>query len=708
MARRLLASLIEQSDFSLGEVDEIFNTNTMQPGFLQVLKKCRNCHITDQKIVEKRGAFALFNDQGILPTDVGGNNVFEQLSFQSRDGDWYLVLTILNGSDTDVQLIKFAFDQTAGVRLPIESFTLATAFTGLVPSQIDTTATDNYIVFASPTLTPQRLIIDEVTLSNSVIEPITFSVLPSLDFGELEYSTYTFSPFCDNIETLPSGNPLTCSILDVFGSTINVTRPNAGDPKFTNEWIGGLIAGQTGTSSEQPIGFGIITNITDKDAVTQIFTVSVLQQFGTTNYSQEGASWSVKEPAWSTEKGFPSKTTFFQGRLWFANVPHFPMFIAGSNINTPNTFNTANGNSTDAIAYILKNSENGGITSIFGGQNLHINTASQQLAVTAGQDVGIEPGNFSPKLISSYTTSAIKPISYRSNIFFTTVDGKALVQVVDNIQEVQSAIISFNSQNLIRNPISFAVHVVADTQDQFLTLLNSDNTITVYSQGLLTGVSGFSLYEIDLFPTEEIRQLTVIDNTLYIVTNKFRLLYMSTRKDYDGWEELSMTSGIIDVSNNPMYSVGDSVSVSYELTVQGVMNDFYLGEFIVFDSGGLKLDVLQDITATVHIGSKYIPLIQPLSLYSGPTGSLKLRRVSQAFVQFFQSYSLLINGKQFATLSPSELLPKGTIKLSVTGTARLGYSQGSKNNFELVVSQSAPYDFKIQSLAWSINESIIA
>ena len=101
-------------------------------------------------------------------------------------------------------------------------------------------------------------------------------------------------------------------------------------------------------------------------------------------------------------------------------------------------------------------------------------------------------------------------------------------------------------------------------------------------------------------------------------------------------------------------------------------------------------------------------MIQPLSLYSSQTGSFKKRKVSQGWVQFYQSYDIKVNNKKFGLLSPSQMLPAGDVRFSLTGTARFGFGQGTKQDFNITITQDAPYDFKIQSIAWAITEALIA
>jgi hypothetical protein len=701
--------VIEQSSFTLGQVDDIYFTSTNQQQYLEALSLCENGYITGQRVPTRRKSFGFIDHDGTYPTGVDVE--FINFEFESAEGNWYQVVLQWETDRTRVILVKFALNPMSGVYEPTESVLIPEAagaeFIGVRPSEIDYTATDSYIVLANQNVEPQKITIDETTLTNSLLEIIGFNVVPSLDFGDFDYSTYIFEPNCTG-GGAPSGSPPVCPVGQVFGAVIDVERPNASDPTFTNDWIGGLIVGQTGASTQQPIGFGIITGISTVNATTQQFTVTVLQAFGTENFSKAGQSWSVRKPAWGPTQGYPAKTTFHKGRLWFANIKAYPMFIAGSRTNTPNDFNVGNGEAPDAIAYILQNSEGGGIRNIFGAQNLHIFTPTQQLAVVGGIDVGIEPANFSPKLISQYTSSSVKPTVYRDRIYLTTADGRALIEIQEVDQAVAAGIVSFSATQLIKNPKKIVAHTIVDTEDQILTILNSDNTITAFSKADITGVQAFTPVEVSLFQDEKLNSLGVINNVLYSITDQLRLNYSSDNKSMDAWKSTNMTSGVISLGFYPQAQVGDMLGVTYETDVNGQINKNYLGEFAVFDDmGTLKVDVGQDITANATIGLNYTTRIRSMPLFSSASGSFKLRKVSNAWLQFSQSFNFKFNNRRLGVNLPATLLPSGENPQSLTGTSQIGVAQGYKQDFFLEVIQDTPYDITVQSFAWSIKEALI-
>ena len=96
-----------------------------------------------------------------------------------------------------------------------------------------------------------------------------------------------------------------------------------------------------------------------------------------------------------------------------------------------------------------------------------------------------------------------------------------------------------------------------------------------------------------------------------------------------------------------------------------------------------------------------------MPLYSSPTGSFKLKKVSTAWIQFFNSFNFTFNERRLGVNLPANLLPAGENPQSLTGTSKIGIAQGYKQDFFLEVIQDTPYDLNVQTFSWSITEAII-
>tara|TARA_R110000737_G_scaffold86221_2_gene118783 strand:+ start:2755 stop:4833 length:2079 start_codon:yes stop_codon:yes gene_type:complete len=691
-----MARIIQQDSFGLGEVDpQLFNYTSQEQQYLTALSKCNNMYISSQQLPQKRQSFN-YIDQ--FSSSLGDQNITatSHFSFRSKDSNWYQLILInnTNSTSTFVYLSKFSNDE---VQVPISTTLLKTIANSKV-SDFDSTATDNFIVMTGPTLHPQKVIIDSAIFTNSNMKDIGFSVVPSIDFGDIDYSKYQF---------IPSGSP--------FGSTITINR-TTGDDSFTDDWVGGMVFGRTGATVEQPIGFGIIKTVGTPTATSQVITITVLQAFGSTNYSEEGSTWSMRKPIWGDrlngDKVYPSFTSFFQGRLWFANTPDLPMIVAGSKINTPNDFNVNSGEDPDAIVYILQNSEGGGVKHIFGGVNLHLFTDSQQLTVMSGYDVGITPGNFAPQLTSSYSSSNMKPVKYKSNIYFITSDGKALVEIVEQDKSVSAGIISSNSQHLIKDCVKAGVYNIDNNQDQILALLNSDGSICIYSTSLQFQNHAFSQFNISSIGNETIKDISVLNNRLYLFSNTNKILAPSLISDFDyGIDSVIDANKRVYLSYNvDDITAGENIGVSVTTTVDSNTNNYYLGEYsCILDVATNKyyVEIDTDIIGVYRVGKSFTSTLKTMPLYSGASGSFKTRKVSQAWVQYYQSFNFSVNGDVTGLLYSEQLSPKAKYPQLSTNTHRFSFAQGAKQDFFIEIIQDTPYPVNIQKLAWITEENII-
>lgn len=691
-----MARIIQQDSFGLGEVDpQLFNYTSEQQQYLTALSKCNNMYISSQQLPQKRQSFN-YIDQ--FSSSLGDQNITStsHFSFRSKDSNWYQLILInnTNSTSTFVYLAKFSNDE---VQVPISTTLLKTIANSKV-SDFDSTATDNFIVMTGSTLHPQKVIIDSAIFTNSNMKDISFSVVPSIDFGDIDYSKYQFTP---------SGSP--------FGSTITITRVTGNEP-FTDDWIRGMVFGRTGATVEQPIAFGIINTVGTPTATSQVITITVLQAFGSTDYSKEGSTWSMRKPIWGDrlngDKVYPSFTSFFQGRLWFANTPDLPMIVAGSKINTPNDFNVNSGEDPDAIVYILQNSEGGGVKHIFGGVNLHLFTDSQQLTVMSGYDVGITPGNFAPQLTSSYSSSNMKPVKYKNNIYFITSDGKALVEIVEQDKSVSAGIISSNSQHLIKDCVKAGVYNIDNNQDQILALLNSDGSICIYSTSLQFQNHAFSQFNISSIGNETIKDISVLNNRLYLFSNTNKILAPSLISDFDyGIDSVIDANKRVYLSYNvDDITAGENIGVSVTTTVDSNTNNYYLGEYsCILDVATNKyyVEIDTDIIGVYRVGKSFTSKLKTMPLYSGASGSFKTRKVSQAWVQYYQSFNFSVNGDVTGLLYSEQLSPKAKYPQLSTNTHRFSFAQGAKQDFFIEIIQDTPYPVNIQKLAWITEENII-
>ena len=670
--------LIKQTDFGYGVVNKSLNAATDVPQYLQSLQKGDNVFINSMRQIEKRSALAFLD---ILTTGSKATE-YKTMSFETVFGSWYqLIIYVEDVNILNIILIKFKITTTAeGDKIEVNDEKSLFA-TGTIASVNDVymTNADNFIVLTSAGMKPQRITIDENNFSNTTISSIQFAIVPSLDFGDLDYSGYTFTP---------SGTPM--------GSTIEVSTSNKDpDPAITPEWIGGMIIDEFGKGTDQPLGYGIITDVETLNK-KQTLSVVVLTAFAST--TANGKSISLRRPVWGASVGYPGICAFHKSRLWFAGTKTHPLLVASSKVNTPNDFGTGTGQPTDGICYLLGNSDGGKIKNMFGGMNLHIWTETKEFIISGGPDTGLTPGNFDPRQSSGYGTSAMSPVQYQNNIYFTTI-GKAIIEVEETATQSASTEISMSTSDLIVNPIKGQVNVIRDTQEQLVYFLNEDGTIVVFSKNIITGVNAFTLLKLKLLSDQSIVNIdTIANNLLCLVRNSDGTLSLSqftNKKHLDQFTKVSFKDGVASISRLYAKNTLDIIREDDNGNVS------YFGS-ATSDETAISKDVPNG--PNYYVGKIYDVAIETMNLFLNRDGSFYKKRASEISVEFYKSYDFKVNNIPVALSTFHELLEVPKTK---TGIKNMGVADSYQQDNKITIYQNSPYPLHITSIGWIIDGGLL-
>jgi len=150
--------------------------------------------------------------------------------------------------------------------------------------------------------------------------------------------------------------------------------------------------------------------------------------------------------------------------------------------------------------------------------------------------------------------------------------------------------------------------------------------------------------------------------------------------------------------------------VTVETNVLGNINYNYIGEYAAIldtQTGGFYIEIDPTITSNIRVGKTFVATIKTMPLFSSQSGSFKARKVSQAWVQYFQSFNFKVNNKTTGLIYSNQLSPQSQHPQLSTDTYRFGFAQGSKQDFTIEVIQDTPYPVNIQKIAWIIQENII-
>jgi hypothetical protein len=658
--------IIRQTMFSSGEVDAINYHRTDFKDYLTAAQSLLNVEVGTTGLAKKRkGTRFLIQTQKSDPNS-------KLYGFQDKNEQFYC---LISGHHTiDIYVIKkettseFQFLQT-----------LATPYASADLNDLDYTNDNDSLIFAHPDYPPARITVKNYAPLLFAYEVLNLYPLPAYDFGDVIYN---------------KGNA--SLIGDVH--TIQLTLTDS--PGFNNDWIGGQIIGG-GTSDVSPLGYAIITAVNYQGGNVS-FTGKVQIPFLINGASSSATQYSIRKPTFSPTMGYPSKVIFFQNRLWFARTKTLNNTIFSSKINQPVNFDVGIGQDTDAIIYTLGQTDSGGIVWMNGGKELEIYTANYEFVAPQEQNVGLTPSTFSIRQQSAYGVSdKLKPVSYLNDSYYVNKTGNAIINF--RFQGIGQSYLASNvsqiSSHLVKNPLkAVLLRGTEQSQDNFIYFLNPDHTITTFQfahEVNLAALTPFSAQK-----QIEIQDMVAIGNTIYLLkkylnSQQVVLEKMDSGIKLDGFEEkiLSENGKITGLER-------------FEgLDVQVIFNQEDYGLYSV-KQGCIHVHNPEHKTGSCFIGLLYPVEIRPMYFYGGPQHADLMKNITKIYVEYFGSLNFYISD-QLVNYQIFLNIQKGNELLPSSGTAIISPVFGWNRQKTFSITQQAPFDLQITSIAYQINTSMI-
>lgn len=661
--------IINQTDMRYGEIDPDLLGATNEPQYLQAIAKGTNCYINSKRKISKRTGFIIDESSNLLVSGI--EDGVKEVTYTTNNNIRITAILYVNNnvSPTGKFLILYVKNWSSNEE---REFTLYGPILETVEA-FSMDASDKFIVIANENHQTVEVTVDTENIALSNAKAINFSVIPSIDDGSINYSEFEFEV---------SGDPL--------GSIITISNLPGGQG-LGSSYVGGMVISRNGTTVDQPLATGIITGVGAGNP--QILTVIVTSPFSDKAIKSGGAAWSVRAPIWSATKGYARLASFHGGRLWLTGTKEYPTIICGSTEGLYNDFNVRDGNPTDAIVFLMKDSKGGAITHMFGGINLNIWTNQTQYIAWSGLDVGLTPKNFAPKPVSDYSISKSRPIRYKDKIYFSTSDGKALIELDETYQNVKAIDISFSAKHLINNPIQAEISILDSENEQLAFFVNADKSVFCYSKSAALGVTAFTPMSY-VFPENYILlALISVSNTMYqvihnIVTRK--TLFLKSRNDLflDTTKLVTFTGGIAPTLDT--YKDGEVLDIIQ--IVNGTT--FWHGEATVVNNELVK--DLQD--GDYFTGFIYDVNIKSVNNIANPQNVFYKTKKYKNAIEFYKSYDLKINSKSSALPNLAEVQQEGVVLKS--GVKILGSAKGAQSFQQITITQHAPYPCNIQGIGY--------
>ena len=658
--------IIRQTMFSSGEVDAINYHRSDFKDYLTAAQSLLNVEVGTTGLAKKRKG-----TQFLLQTKNSDANS-KLYGFQDKNGQFYCLISGHHFFDI------YAIKKEAASELQFLQ-TLSTPYASAELNDLDYSNDNDSLIFVHANYPPARITIKNYAPLLFTYEILNLYPLPAYDFGDVIYN---------------KGNA------NLSGDVHTIRLTLTDSPGFNDDWIGGQIIGG-GTTDLSPLGYAIITQVSyQANQVT--FEGKVQIPFLIQGASTSATQYSIRKPAFSNNAGYPSKVIFFQNRLWFAHTKTLSNTIFASKINAPVNFDVGVGQETDAIIYTLGQSDSGGIVWMNGGKELEIYTANYEFVAPQEQNIGLTPATFSIRQQSAYGVSdKLMPVSYLNDSYYVNKTGNAIINF--RFQGIGQSYLASNisqaSRHLVKNPLKAVLLRGTDqSQDNFIYFLNPDHTITAFQfahEVNLAALTPFSSQN-----QIEIQDIVAIDNTIYLLkkylnSQQIVLEKMALDIKLDGFEEKNL-------SENGKIS---GLERFEGLNVQVVFDQQDYGLYPV-KQGGIQVHNPEQKTGSCFIGLLYPVEIRPMYFYGGSQHADLMKKITKIYVEYFGSlnfyisdqlvnYQIFLNIQQGNGLHPS------------SGTAIISPVFGWNRQKTFSITQQAPFDLQITSIAYQINTHMI-
>lgn len=422
--------------------------------------------------------------------------------------------------------------------------------------------------------------------------------------------------------------------------------------------------------------------------VTPIFTKSTTFEVLTVEIT---AGVSRSEDTWSAARGWPRSGTFHEGRLWFGGSRSRPNAIWGSKVSDFFNFDRGTGLDDESIEAVLDTDQVNAVEAIFSNRSLQVFTSGGEFYVPASP---VTPSNISVKPQSNLGSKRVRPVTIDGITLFMQRTGKALNQFVfiNEFQANQASSVSVLAQHLIKNPIKLAAsRGTSDTDANYVYILNTDGTVTVFNTLIAEDVTAFTRWETD----GEIKSIAVVDNTLNFlvkrVVNSVDKFFVERENDLLNTDSAIRETGL---ASDTLTGLGHLNTETVRVKADGAVQDDE-----VVASGQITIERTAD---TIEAGLDYSPEVKlmPLNvnLKNGPNAFSK-KRILRAGVNIFESNGIIINGQRLADKTIG--IDQFDAPIPQTGIKRI-FLSGWSLDATVTITQDTPMPFQILSVGMEV------
>lgn len=650
-----------QNDFTHGELDPKLVSRTDIELYNKAAQKMRNVVVMPQGGAKRR-----FGTRYVATLSAASGQYIMRDFVYDDDDKYLLVFTALN-----IAIYKNEVFQTD----------ITTTYAAADIASLKFSQTFNELIITHPEYEARNL------KRGSSDTSWTFSVIsikkyPAYDFGDVDYSNYTF----------------TVSNVDV-GLSKTLTSSTA---MFSADYNNGFF---TSLGDDQSVQIGTM-RLTTYGGTSTVMPGEIITKFNASVASGAGVKGNqcfIGKPAWNSSNGYATSSTFHEGRWVVGGSKDLPQTIFMSYVGDKYNFDVGTGLASDSIQIDISTSQINIIRYIVSDRTLQIFTDSAEFAIPQLDHESLTPGNISIRKQTNNGCEQIEPVVLDNQTFYIRKGGRSLMSFVfdNSSQSYQSVAVSRLAPHLIQSPIDMGERKSVSTDDaDYLFLVNGTSgenpgSLITYQSVASQNVGAFTLCETD----GKFKRVESVGDDVYFIiereVNGSTVQYLEIL-DFDVYSDCA--------KNQTLSSPGKTITnLSHlegkEVVVRG--DNFYQGKYTV-SSGEVTIE--NNVTET-EVGLAFNTEIQPMPVnINTDMGSMIYlkKRTPVIYVDYYKSLGIKING----TLIPYLTFGDKDLYNAPVGKTSIYKLNNIKNSWERrqapVITQTEPLPMTILAIGYEV------
>lgn len=607
-------------------------------------------------------------------TDLGTNTIqFNRLN------------TYTSGSASNVKQIDFEFSEDQNYQLILTHKNIAIyedgvllnnvradAYTSAFIPNTNWTQSADTLILVNPDVAPATLVRDSSDDTIWTLDVIDFEYIPKFAF------------------TVTTSNPAADITPSDKDGEITIT---ASASVFTAASVEQYIEGNGGRAR-------ILTYVSGTEV-----TAKVLIPFINTNAIVSG-DWTYEtgyEDAWSSSRGWPVSSAFYEERLWFGGSKSIVDTIWGSRSKQFFNFDQGALYDDEAIIRTLTSSQLNAIVNIFPQRTLQVFTVGSEWSLSTALDGNATPQN--ARFIPTTKRGSEKGLRVFENegyTLFVQKNGQSILSYIfdDNQQNYADSVLSIYSSHLVDDPQAVALKKATSTEESAqYYLVTGGGRLTVGTIFQTQGVASFS----DCFTDGEFISVGVEGSLVYFIVER-ELNGQTVRTVELADDDVTLDSAIYQDISSPTTTITGLDHLEGE-TVEAIGDGYYLGEFTVEDG---QIESPIELSEYISVGLCFDVLLKTHRMEIPSFGPMvgRKKRISEVDLRLFETQNILVNGNNpvtFRRFGSSSVSPLDKPVAAFTGEKQVKGLLGWDYDGQVNITQSVPMTCTVLAMGMKVS-----